>query len=242
MHFSKGLFWGGCHAVPHLQHSVVFLLELNLDGENSLVFWRACAQECGWVVMVCTFTLTAEVRKSLCSCHISWASLFGFPCQMFPIQSTLVSITTLKIDLRWQWILQLYCWLLHKLVSFSLKHHAILDKQSLSKSSSSLLKVLFLSSGKGLFLCPLRWLAPKATCCCWSKNVRNCRQCLAGAALGLFPMGILSWPSHPCSCGCPWAGKEQHRLSGGCRKQRHSFVWSHPWEPNASTQELNGTL
>lgn len=144
------------------------VLGLSLGRETS-----PCAQECGWVVMVCTFTLAAELSKSLCSSHTSWASLFGFPCQMFPIQSILVSITTLKIDLGWKWILQLFCWLLHKLVSFSLKPPAILDRCSLSKNNSNHLKVLFLSSGKALFLCPLRCLALKAMCWFWGKNLRN---------------------------------------------------------------------
>lgn len=45
----------------------------------------------------------------------------------------------------------------------------------------------------------------------------------------------------------PWCVPHgnMHALVAGLewRKQRHSFVWSHPsWEPNASTQELTGTL
>lgn len=71
---------------------------------------------------------------------------------MFPIQAILVSVTTLKIDLRWKWILQLYHLLLHKLVSFSLKYPAILDKHSLLKNNSCSSKALLLNSGReGIF-------------------------------------------------------------------------------------------
>jgi len=104
--------------------------------------------------------------------------------------------------------LQLYNLLLHKLVSFSLKYPAILDKCSLLKNNSSSLKALLLSSEKGFFhdfhTCGSQSDVPLSLR--KSEYPWRVGQRLAGAsraspaALGLSAVDVLRCPLPPCSC------------------------------------------
>lgn len=205
-------------SVPALQHCVEFLSSFGwilvrkkaqFSGQprhRSVAGWWRCMPlplQWNWPS---PFAITAFSKH--------WASLFGFAYQMFPIQVILVSITTLKIDLSWKWILQLYHLLLHKLVSFSLKYPAILDKCSLLKNNSSSLKASFLSS-EDIF----RGFQPHGSQSDVLPSVQRSErpwrvgQRLAGVSrvsptlLSLSAMGTMRCPSLLCSHSCPGQGR-----------------------------------
>lgn len=203
----EGLVWGAASAALRLS----LLLGFCLGRENKPCFLDSLCTGWWWCV---PSALQQYYSSTFVGIAFSEPLSLDLPARCFPFKPCWF-VTTLKIGLRWKWILQLHHLLLHKLVSFSLKYSAILDKCSLLNVIVAVEKHNF-CDGKGLFFVAFTCTAPKATCCCWGRNLS-----FLGGSGSLTTVGIprCSWPL--CCCNHPRHGRRSRDwVEGAESKQR----------------------